>query len=209
MNNVRISIIEDNASLRQSWADYLSEVPLIGEVSTFGSAEEALASAVLKKADLLLLDIELPGRSGIESIPALLKLNPNLLIVIISVHHDDEHILEALKNGAVGYLNKNVSPNELLDNIKSALSGGSPLSPNIASKLVKFFKAVKTGIEPLTEREVDILRLLVDGNSYKSIGERTFLSVDGVRYHIRNIYYKLRVNSKSQAVSKAYRDRLI
>lgn len=209
MNNVRIAIIEDNASLRQSWADYLSDVPLIGNVATFGSAEEALASPVLKKADLLLLDIELPGRSGVESIPAILKLNPNLLIVIVSVHHDDEHILEALKNGAVGYLNKNVSPDDLIENIKSALSGGSPLSPNIASKLVKFFKAVKTSMEPLTERELDILKLLADGNSYKSIGERTFLSLDGVRYHIRNIYYKLQVNSKTQAVSKAYRDRLI
>jgi DNA-binding NarL/FixJ family response regulator len=209
MTTVRLSIIEDNLTLRQSWAEYLTSMPMIDSVVTFGSTEDALASSEIKKSDLALLDIELPGRSGIESIPALLAKNPRLLVVIISVHHDDEYIFEALKNGAIGYLNKNVGPQELLESIKTALSGGSPLSPNIASRLVQFFKAVKNDMDPLTERELDILKLLVDGNSYKSIGERTFLSVDGVRYHIRNIYYKLQVNSKSQAVAKAYRDRLI
>jgi len=209
MTTVRIAIIEDNPTLRQSWAEYLATNPLIEDVATFHTAEEALASRDLAKMDLVLLDIELPGKSGIETIPALLARNPRLLVVIISVHHDDEYILEAIKRGAIGYLNKNVSPEELLDSIKSALGGGSPLSPNIASKLVRFFQAVKSGMEPLSDRELDILKLLVDGYSYKSIAERTFLSVDGVRYHIRNIYYKLQVNSKSQAVAKAYRDRLV
>lgn len=209
MTTIRIAIIEDNASLRRSWGEYLSTIPLIETVAEFGTSEDALASPAIKKADLVLLDIELPGRSGIDIIPELLKLNPKLLIVIISVHHDDEYILEALKRGAIGYLNKNVAPPELLDSIRSALSGGSPLSPNIASKLVRFFQAVKSGMDPLSEREIDILRLLAEGSSYKSIAERTFLSVDGVRYHIRNIYYKLQVTSKAQAVSKAYKNRLI
>jgi DNA-binding NarL/FixJ family response regulator len=209
MTTVRIAIIEDNPTLRQSWAEYLATNPLIEDVATFHTAEEALASRDLAKMDLVLLDIELPGKSGIETIPALLARNPRLLVVIISVHHDDEYILEALKKGAIGYLNKNVGPVDLLESIKSALSGGSPLSPNIASRLVRFFQAVKSGMEPLSDRELDILKLLVDGYSYKSIAERTFLSVDGVRYHIRNIYYKLQVNSKSQAVAKAYRDRLV
>lgn len=209
MSTIRIAIIEDNVSLRRSWGDYLSTTPLIETVAAFGTAEEALASPIIKRADLLLLDIELPGRSGIDIIPDLLKLNPRLLIVIISVHHDDEYLLEALKRGAIGYLNKSVSPQELLESIRSALSGGSPLSPNIASKLVRFFQVVKSGMDPLSEREIEILRLLAEGSSYKSIAEQMFLSVDGVRYHIRNIYYKLQVNSKTQAVSKAHRDRLI
>lgn len=209
MNSLRIAIIEDNASLRRSWSDYLSTVPSIEAVSSFSSAEDALASPLIRRADLVLLDVELPGRSGIDIIPDLLKVNPKLLVVIISVHHDDDYILEALKRGAIGYLNKNVSPTELLESIRSALGGGSPLSPNIASKLVRFFQAVKSGMEPLSDRELDILKLLAEGSSYKSIAERTFLSVDGVRYHIRNIYYKLQVTSKAQAVSKAYLNRLI
>jgi len=209
MKDFRIAIIEDSEELRSSWTTFLSGRKNVKQVFCAESVEEALGNSELIKAEIILLDIELPGITGIEGIPMILEANPKALIIIISVHDDDNSIFEAIKCGAVGFFQKNISPLHLYEGILSALQGGSPLSPFIANKLVRFFMKESKAKIDLSDRELEVLKLLSEGASYKSISETLFLSLDGVRYHIRNIYYKLQVNNKTKAIRKAMRERLI
>lgn len=205
-----IAIIEDNETLRISWYDYLISQKSISRVYCFESVVNAIASHLLPKCEIVLLDIQLPEIDGIKGIPLIFKENPELHILMISIHNDDEYIYEALKAGAVGYLEKNISPDELMYALQLVIEGGSPISPFIANKVVNFFTKIgKDDIIELTEREKVVLELLAEGATYKSIAEQLFLSLDGVRYHTRNIYYKLQVNNKAEAVSIAIRRRLI
>ena len=127
---------------------------------------------------------------------------------MITVHEDNDHIFSALRNGAIGYLNKNTKPDELIGSIKMAIDGGSPMSPNIARKVIENFQQEKVTVG-LTEQEQVILELLAEGLSYKMVAKKIFLSVDGVRYHIRNIYAKLDANNRADAISKAHAKKLI
>ena len=127
---------------------------------------------------------------------------------MMTVHEDNDHIFSALRNGAIGYLNKNTKPDELIGSIKMAIDGGSPMSPNIARKVIENFQQEKV-IVGLTEKEQVILELLAEGLSYKMVAKKIFLSVDGVRYHIRNIYAKLDANNRADAISKAHAKKLI
>ena len=139
----------------------------------------------------------------VGEIAQLLQLNPSLLSIMITVHEDDDHIYSALRNGAVGYLNKNTNPQVLIESIKIAVDGGSPMSPNIARKVIQNFQQDKKVVQ-LTEQELIILEALAEGLSYKMVAKKIFLSVDGVRYHIRNIYSKLDAKNRADAISKAY-----
>lgn len=209
MNTFQIGIIEDSEELRVSWGAFLETKPFVSYIASADSIESALADKRMLQSDVFLLDIELPGTNGIDGIPLILEQNADALIIIISVHDDNESIFEAMKRGAIGYFQKNVSPNHLYEGILSALEGGSPLSPFIANRLVRFFMTESKQKIDLSDRERDVLRLLSDGASYKSISDTLFLSLDGVRYHIRNIYYKLQVNNKTKAIRKALKERLI
>jgi len=207
---IKTTIIEDNSYLRKGWQSIIDLEDDMCVIGCFESCEQALESNELPKSDIILMDIGLPGMSGIEGVKRIGKEYPDIHIVMASVFEDDENIFNALKAGAVGYLAKNMSPKELVEAIRDAKKGGSPITPNIARKVINVFHAKPEREEnKLSEQEITILNELATGSSYAAIAEKIFLSVDGVRYHIRNIYKKLQVHSRSEAVAKGIRKRII
>lgn len=206
---INIIIIEDNKYMREGWSTVLDLEADLDVIAEFESCEDAFESAKLPKADVILLDIQLPGMHGTEGVKIIKDKNPDVAVMMVTIHDDDERIFKALKNGAIGYLSKKISPEELVIAVHNAHNGGSPMSPNIARKVINSFQNNNKSNIELSDTEVDVLKLLAEGNSYKGISKEVFLSVDGVRYHIRNIYNKLEVSNKSEAVAKALRDKLI
>lgn len=205
---IKIAIIEDNDYMREGWKTILDFEPDMCVIADYNSCEAALEGYQLQKADVLLLDIQLPGIHGTEGVKIIRDRYPELIVLMVTIHDDDERIFKAVKNGAIGYLLKKTSPAELVDAVRIAKEGGSPMSPVIARKVINSF--YNSGSEiTLSDIETDILQLLAKGNSYKGISKEVYLSVDGVRYHIRNIYNKLEVNNKSEAVATALRKKLI
>lgn len=175
----------------------------------FLRCEDALGVAhILDQTQVLLLDIELPGISGIKGVKQLLVKYPALLVIMITVHEDVDHIYSALQNGAVGYLNKMTKPNDLIDAIRIAVDGGSPMSPVIARRVVQRFHRDKKDFD-LDEKEVAILQSLANGSSYKMVASELYLSVDGVRYHIRKIYQKMDAKNRADAINKAYQNNIL
>lgn len=206
---INIVIIEDNKYMREGWRTILDFEENFQVIAEFESCEDAFKSNTLPKADVVLLDIQLPGMHGTEGVRVIREMNPDVVVLMVTIHDDDERIFKALKNGAIGYLSKKISPGELIEAINIANDGGSPMSPNIARKVINSFHDTSESTIELSDSEIKILKLLAEGCSYKSISKDLFLSVDGVRYHIRNIYKKLEVGNKSEAVAKALRDKLI
>lgn len=208
---IKIVIVEDNRYMREGWSTILDFESDFVVLDAFESCEEAFGSEVISQANIVLMDIELPGMSGIEGVKYLQQEYPDLPVIMATVFDDDKNVFDALCAGAVGYLMKKVSPEDLKQAIRDAEAGGSPMTPNIARKVIKTFHqpAEEDDAEQLKERELEILEQLATGKSYAAIGEAVYLSVDGVRYHIRNVYRKLQVNSRSEAVSKGISRRLI
>ncbi|MCX7876079.1 MAG: response regulator transcription factor [Melioribacteraceae bacterium] len=208
---VRITLIEDNIFARTAWETTLSTIEDFVVVGSFSSCEEAIEKDIIKKTDVILLDIGLKGVSGIKGAEILSGINPKVLIIMISIQDDDKSIFGSLQAGAIGYLHKSVSPEELVEAIKLAIKGGSPMTPQIARRVLKSFHKFKPMHEDdmLTEKEQTILNLLAEGKSYKKIAEEIFLSVDGVKYHIRSIYEKLHVHSRAEAVNKGQKLRIL
>lgn len=208
---VRITLIEDNIYARTAWETTLSSVEDFVVVGSFSSCEEATENDVIKNTDVILLDIGLKGINGIKGAEILSSINPKALIIMISIQDDDKSIFGSLQAGAIGYLHKSVSPEELIEAIHLAVKGGSPMTPQIARRVLKSFHKYRPTHEDdkLTDKEQTILNLLAEGKSYKKIAEEIFLSVDGVKYHIRSIYEKLHVHSRAEAVSKGQKLRLL
>lgn len=205
-----ITIVEDNPYTREGWEAVLRTVQGIDVLGAYPGCEAALANHGFQGANVVLLDIGLPGMSGIEGLAHIRKAAPDAAVVMCTVFDDDENIFRAICAGAVGYLLKKTSPEELIRAVRDAAAGGSPMTPNIARKVISTFQrqaAQTAGV--LNEREQSILALMAQGKSYAGIGDDLFLSIDGVRYHVRNIYEKLQVHSRSEAVARGYRDRLI
>ena len=202
---IKVGIIEDNKYMREGWETFIDYEKDLCVVDSYESCEEAFDSETLKKCDLVIMDIGLPGISGIEGVKLMRDLYPNIITVMATVFDDDEHVFDALKAGAVGYLMKKITPDELVNAIRDAHAGGSPITPNIARKIVELYRQPR--IEEhnkLTDRELEILQELATGKSYATIAKGIYLSVDGVRHHIRGIYQKLEVHSRSEAVSKGF-----
>lgn len=206
---ISITIIEDNKYMREGWKTILDFEPNMCVVASYDNCEDAIASGDLKKSDVILLDIELPGIHGTEGVKLIHDENPNVLVLMVTVHDDNEMIFKALRNGAIGYLLKKVSPTELIEAIQIAVEGGSPMSPNIARKVINSFQNEKEAKIEISDIESTILNELAQGKSYKAISEIVFLSLDGVRYHIRNIYKKLEARNSSEAVAKGISYNLI
>lgn len=208
---VNIIIVEDNVFARTGWETALNLEDDFVVLNTYSSCEEAINSESLKNTNIILLDIGLPGISGIEGAERFSGINPNALIIMITIHEDNKSVFGSLQAGAVGYLHKSVSPDELVSAIRQAIKGGSPMSPQIARKVLRSFHKFKPEFDQdkLSEKEEQILKLLAEGKSYKTIAGEIFLSVDGVKYHIRSIYEKLQVNSRAEAVSKGQKLRIL
>lgn len=199
---IKISIIEDNKHMREGWETILDFEPNLCVVATYSSCEDALKENQLGKSDVLLLDIELPGMHGTEGVKVIKEKYEHLIVLMVTMHDENEKVFTALRNGAVGYLLKKTSPSELIDAITDAVNGGSPMSPNIARKVISSFQKKQEVEVQLTEIEEQILGELAAGLSYKAISNKIYLSVDGVRYHIRNIYQKLEAKTEAKLLPK-------
>ncbi len=210
--NIKVAIIEDQAATREGLAILISNAPGFEVTGRFASVEQALDRLDLDPPHVLLMDIALPGMSGIEGVRIVRSRHPEIQVLILTVYGDDDHVFEAICAGACGYLVKGTPRERLLAAIGELRDGGSPMSPEIARKIVVMFqKAVppKNRDSQLTPREFQILRLLADGHNYKTCADQLSLSLHTVRFHIRNIYEQLHVHSKSEAVLKALRSGLI
>lgn len=207
--DVRVAIVEDQRGLRDGLAALIGDTPGYLLVGSFGSMEDALASVDENPPDVLLADVGLPGMSGIEGVRRLKARFPALQILMLTVHADNDNVFEAICAGASGYLLKDTPPAKLLDALVEVRQGGAPMSPEVARKVVEMFQRVAppppAASHGLSPREVEVLRLLADGHVYKTAAAQLGLSVDTVRFHIRNIYEKLHVHSKSEAVVAALR----
>jgi DNA-binding NarL/FixJ family response regulator len=213
INKTDVVIIEDNELLRDSLMEAINKSGQISCRNSFGSGEAALDLIEKEELvpDIILLDIGLPGLNGIELIPELKKLSPSSKILIITVHDDDENVFNAICAGASGYLLKDLSADGIVNSISEVMNGGAPMNSHIAKKVLNMFRDqnVKSDSYSLSEREKEILSLLVDGLSKKQIADKIFLSYHTVDSHIRNIYAKLEVHSRSSAISKAIREKLL
>lgn len=205
---IRIAIVEDSRRTREGLAALISGTPGLELSGQWSSMENALASIGERVPDVLLTDIGLPGMSGIDGVRVLRDRLPRLRMLILSVHGDDDHVFEAICAGACGYLLKDTPPHQLLDALVQAHAGGAPMSPSVARRVLAMFQrfAPPRGVaHDLTERELDVLKKLSDGLGYKQIAAALGMSLDTVRFHLRNIYGKLHVHSKSEAVMTALR----
>jgi DNA-binding NarL/FixJ family response regulator len=208
---ISVAIIEDEKEVRLGFSYILDNTEGYSCFGEFKSYEEALGS--LKSApDVLLSDIGLPGMSGIDGVKRFKERFPDTPVIMLTVYRDDEKIFRSICNGASGYILKKESPARILEAIREVHSGGAPMSAEIASRVLGAFRKLSPqhGADAgLTKREEEILNELVKGNSYKSTADHLFISVHTVRFHIRSIYEKLHVHSKSEAVAKALKERLI
>ncbi len=204
-----IGIVEDNVKIRDLIQRYLDMQEDMQCPVAKDSVEEMLD--YLEKhtvPDVLLMDIQLPGMSGIKGMEVIKSKYPDVDIIMLTVYHDSHKIFDSLKAGASGYLLKHTSLPEIKESIQNLLKGGAPMSPQIARKVITHFNEQAPQKNPdsmLTDREQDIVNGLVDGLSYKMIADRYDISIDTVRAHIRNIYKKLHVNSKAEVIAKSLR----
>lgn len=206
----KIGIIEDHDELREGFSILLNTTENFTCDKCFSSLEEGIDN--LNNLDLLLLDIGLPGMTGIEGIPIIKEKYPDLKIIMLTVFDDNNNVFRAILSGANGYLLKKTPPKKLLQAIEDAVSGGTPMTPAIATKVITLFKkfvpAQRNDFD-LSIREKQVLNLVIDGFDNSTIAEKLFISKETVRNHIRHIYQKLHVHSKSQAVVKAIREGII
>jgi DNA-binding NarL/FixJ family response regulator len=203
-NEVSLAIVEDDNTVREGLRMLLSGSSGYLCVATFSNGEDAIKEIPRLKPDVVLMDINLPGINGIECIKKLKRQNENILFIMLTVFEDTEAIFNSLKAGASGYLLKNTPPSKLIESIKEVNNGGSPMSGEIARKVVDSFSLnLKTGsnrYSDLTYREEEVLSLLAKGFLYKEIADQMNISIDTVRSHIRKIYDKLHVKTRTEAV---------
>jgi len=207
---IRVAIIEDHDDFREGLYHILQGSEGFRCVGRYASIEEGVPR--LPPADVVLLDIRLPGKSGIEGIAPIKQKFPTIQVIMLTVYDDDTNIFAAIRAGADGYLLKKTQPTRLLQAIQEAASGGMPMTPLVARQAVTLLKShlrPEAQTVRFTPRESEILLLLTEGLNYAMIGERLFISLDTVRNHIRHIYEKLHVHSKAEAVAKAIKGNMV
>ena len=203
---ISVAIVDDKRDLREGYKIMIDAAEGFRCINTYEDAESAIEGV---KDFRMLMDVELPNMSGIDCVRILKEKYPDLVIIMLTVHKDDESIFRSLEAGAYGYLTKNIFPSKLLSAIKEVVEGGSPMSSYIARRVVASFNSFKNPTYDLTRREKEVLELLCKGKSYKVIAENLYVSPNTVRFHLKNIYKKLHVNSKYEAVIKASKDNII
>jgi DNA-binding NarL/FixJ family response regulator len=207
----KVAVIEDQRTLREGFAVLIDGTEGFRCTGAYGTVEEALRGFAGNVPDVALVDIGLPGMDGIEGVRILKERYPGLTMLMLTVYDEDERVFDALCAGACGYLLKKTRPARLLESIKEAAAGGAPMSPEIARKVVTLFREVRPPRQAehdLTPHELRLLKLLVDGHSYKTAAAELGVSYNTICFHVKNVYSKLQVHSKSEAVSKALRNRL-
>ena len=211
---IRVTIFEDNKHLRETFTLLLNSAEGFSCSGAFPNCKDMLQSITANPCDVVLMDIEMPGMNGIEATQLIKKHFPEVLVLIQTVFFEDEYIFDAICAGASGYILKTTTPEDYLEAIRNVQSGGSPMTPGIARRVLELFK---TNLRPqpanndynLTTQEKKVLQLLVEGKSFKMIAAELYVAFDTVKAHIRNIYAKLHVHSGTEAVSKAIKNRIV
>ena len=209
---IKILLYDDSESMRETLVLLLSNTDGFEVVGAFDNCETAVQDIISLQPDVVLLDIDMPAMTGIEGLAQIRSQHPDVKILMLTVFDDNKNVFEAIRQGANGYLLKKTPPARLIDYIREVYEGGAPMNASIATQVLKMFAGMQPSASPdyaLSQREKQVLQSLVDGNSYKMVAAEMFISIDTVRSHIRSIYEKLHVNSKSEAVAKALRDRLV
>ncbi len=211
---IKVIVVEDIDAIREGLKLLIDGTDGYSCIAAFPKCDVMLKNLEKLNPDVLLMDIGLPGMSGIEGIRKAKSILPELTILVLTVYEENDLVFDALCAGACGYLVKKTPPSKLLEAIQEAYQGGAPMSANIARKVIDFFQQKKQ-LSPnknqnlLTPREKEILTGLVEGNSFKAIADSLFISIETVRFHFRNIYKKLHVHSQSEAVAKAIKEGII
>lgn len=203
----RVVIIEDDQTIREGYSYLINNTSPYQVVNTYPSFDAARQKIVKDNPDVIILDIQMPGTNGIDALPVLKKLLPEVYIIMLTVHETEKIILEALANGASGYFTKNTASAKVIEAIKEVLQGGGPMSPNVAKKVI--ISLQKNPDSPLTKRETQILSLITRGKDRSQIATELFIEIETVKTHIKNIYLKLNVNSKADAIKVAKSNRLV
>ena len=213
MKTIKVIIFEDNRSLRQGLFQLISGSDGFHCVGAYEDCLDLLQNIEDTKPDVVLMDIQMPGINGIEAVKMLREKYPELKILMQTIFEDNEKIFQSILAGASGYILKNTSPVRILDFIKETYEGGAPMSPSVATKVLKIVASQSTSETVdtfnLSDREKEVLSCLVKGMSYKLIANACFISIDTVRGHIRNIYEKLHVHSKGEAVATAIKSKIV
>ena len=203
---VKVAIVEDNRTTRESFKRIIDFSPACRCVCVCQSAEEALTAIPQHQADVVLMDIQLPKMSGVECVTRLKELIPEIQVIMVTVYQDPDRIFRALRAGASGYLLKRAAPEMVLNAIRDVQQGGVPMSAEIARKVIGYFQAQPVAaapeVEKLSPRELEILNLIAPGFSNKEIADRLGISIESIRWHLKNIYHKLHVHSRTEAASK-------
>jgi DNA-binding NarL/FixJ family response regulator len=207
----KLLIFEDNPRLRQSLEILLNDEVNFQVAGAFADCDHAVAEVKNTQAQLVIMDIDMPGIGGVAGVKQIKELFPEVKIVMHTVFDDDTPIFDSICAGADGYLLKNTSPIQLIQSLQDVMTGGAPMSPFIAQRVFQYFRTPKTTPDSfnLSAREKYILELLVKGNSYKMIADKSCISIDTVRKHLQNIYHKLHVNCGTEAVAKALRHKIV
>lgn len=209
---IRTAIVEDMRDIRDGLATLINFTEGFSLTGSYRSMEEAIPKIRGNVPDILLSDIGLPGMNGIDGIRTLKEEFPHMTVLMITVYDDDERIFDAICAGATGYLLKRTSPAKLLENIREAVSGGAPMSPEVAARVIKLFREVRPPEKldhDLTPHELRLLKLLVEGHNYTTAATELGVSYNTIKFHMRHIYEKLQVHSKSEAVAKALQNRIV
>ena len=210
--SIKVAIVEDERDIRECLTFLVNGTDGFTCTGSFRSMEEALEKLSHQLPDVVLTDIGLPGMSGIEGVKVLKVRYPNLLILMLTVYDDDERIFDAMCAGAAGYLLKKTPPVRLLESLKEAVEGGAPMSPEVARRVIALFREIRPPERAdyhLTPHETRLLKLFVEGHNYKTAAVELGVSVNTVNFHVRSIYEKLQVHSRSEAVAKALLNRLV
>ena len=209
---IKVAIVEDRREIREALVAIINGTEGFQCSAGFRTMEQALAEIGRDLPDVVLSDIGLPGMSGIEGIGLLKQRYPDMLLLMLTVYEDDERIFDALCAGACGYLLKRTSPAKLLESLREAVDGGSPMSPEVARRVVELFRDFRPPEKAdyqLTPHETRLLKLLVEGHTYKTAAAEVGVSINTISFHMKHVYEKLQVHSKSEAVAKALLNRLV
>ncbi len=201
LDKIKVVLIEDDKTIREAYTFLINEHKDFEVVAAFSSVEIALPKLSDIDPHIILLDVELPGMNGIEALPKIKQLVDNVYVIILTVYDIQQTVFEALKNGASGYLTKDSSPEKLIEAMHEVLQGGGPMSSNIARMVVNSFQ--KSNHSPLTKRETEILEQTAEGKTRSKIAKEMFIDVETVKSHLKNIYAKLDVHSKADAIKTA------
>lgn len=209
---IKVAIIEDHRELREYLAALIGGTEGFRCMGSYGMVELALGKLAADVPDIMLIDLGLPGMNGIEGIRLLKERYPQMILLVHTIYEDDERVFDALCAGASGYILKKTQPARLIEGLKDARSGGAPMSPEIASRVIRLFQQIRPPARvdyQLTPHETRILKLLVEGHNYKTAAAELGVTTSTINFHLQKIYEKLQVHSKSEAVAKALRNRLI